>query len=177
MQNIILDAPKKRDDAGVSYFNHFRKDFIRTYGLAHSEPPFDLSSLSHRLNNINCEFYLRLQIATSEFAKTIPANLNYIEENLKFLTSNQFLVLFRNSIKLSATSKSWICVFSNSFWFPFLFTIYFSKYLQFPLSTITHQEKYVAERFILEDHWTWKWTFFIFMFFVFSVLHDFIEKT
>ena len=50
-------------------------------------------------------------------------------------------------------------------------------YLQLPVSTITHQEKDVSQRLFLEDIGTWKLTFFLFVFFVFSNLHDFSEKT
>ena len=58
-----------------------------------------------------------------------------------------------------------------------LFAIYFSKYLQLPLSNLTHWEKHVAQHCFLEDNATWKLTFFIFAFFAFSTLHDFSEKT
>ena len=83
MLNIILDTPRKKEESGVSFFNHFRKDFTRPYGLGYNETAFDPPS--RRLNNINCEFYLRPQIPISEFAETVPANLQYVEENLKIL--------------------------------------------------------------------------------------------
>ena len=49
--------------------------------------------------------------------------------------------------------------------------------LQFPVSTIKHQEKHVAQCLLLEDIGTWKFTFFVFLFFAFSTLHDFSDKT
>ena len=69
----------------MGYFNHFRKDFIRPYGLAHDDNSFDSATLSRRLNNFNCEFYLRPQVAISEFAETIIKNVQYIEENANIL--------------------------------------------------------------------------------------------
>ena len=59
----------------------------------------------------------------------------------------------------------------------FLFSIYFSKYLELPVNTITHQQKHVAQRLFLEDIGTWKLTYFVFAFFAFSTLQDFSEKT
>ena len=35
----FLDIPKK-NQGGVNYYQHFRKDFIKPYGLAHSEESF-----------------------------------------------------------------------------------------------------------------------------------------
>ena len=42
-----------------------------------------------------------------------------------------------------------------------LLTVYFSKYLQFPLNTITHCQNYVNEHVFLEDNGSWKCKFFI----------------
>ena len=42
-----------------------------------------------------------------------------------------------------------------------LLNVYFSKYLQFPLNTITHRQKYVNEHVFLEDNGPWKCKFFI----------------
>ena len=50
-----------------------------------------------------------------------------------------------------------------------LMTVYFSKYLQFPLNTIRHCQNYVHEDVFLEDNGRWKCKFFI--------LEDFSEKT
>ena len=105
MQNIILDTPRKREDSGVSFFNHFRKDFIRPYGLAHNENTFDPATLSRRSNNINCEFYLRPQIAISEFAETIPANLQYVEENINILDKESISALIRKTRKIEPYLK------------------------------------------------------------------------
>ena len=105
MQTIILDTPRKREDSGVSFFNHFRKDFIRPYGLAHNENTFDPATLSRRLNNINCEFYLRPQIAISEFAETIPANLQYVEENINILDEESISAFIRKTRKIEPYLK------------------------------------------------------------------------
>ena len=100
MQTIILDTRRKREDSGVSLFNHFRKDFIRPYGLAHNENTFDPATLSRRLNNINIEFYLRPQIAISEFAEIIPANLQYVEENINILDKESISAFIRKTRKI-----------------------------------------------------------------------------
>ena len=61
------------------------RDFIRPYGFAHDQRSFDPSTLSRRLNNYNCEFYLRPQVGMSEFAETVMHNLQCIEENTDIL--------------------------------------------------------------------------------------------
>ena len=51
------------------------------YGLAHDATSYHESTLSRRLNNINCEFYLRQQIAISKFAEIVLTNVQYLEES------------------------------------------------------------------------------------------------
>ena len=58
-----------------------------------------------------------------------------------------------------------------------LLRIYFPKYLQFPLNTITHCKNHVTEHVFLEDNGPWKWKFFIFANFIFLTLDDFSKKT
>ena len=58
-----------------------------------------------------------------------------------------------------------------------LLTVYFSKYLQFPLNAIRHCQSYVNDNIFLEDNGLWKCKFFIFGIFFFSTLEDFSEKT
>ena len=67
--NFRHTKKKKEDSVGV--FNHFKNDFIRAYGLAHDAQLFETSTLSGRLNNFDCEFYIRPQIGISEFAETL----------------------------------------------------------------------------------------------------------
>ena len=69
----------------VGFFNHFRKDFIRPYGLAHDSQSFEAVTLSRRLNNFNCEFFTGPHIAISQFAETVSVNLKYMEENMEIL--------------------------------------------------------------------------------------------
>ena len=102
---MILDTPRKREESDVPFFNHFRKDFIRPYGLAHNEASFDPATLSPRLNNINCEFYLRPQIAISEFAETIPVKLKYVEENLEILDTQSISAFIRKTKKIEPSLK------------------------------------------------------------------------
>ena len=96
---LILDTPKKKEDS-VGYFNHFRKDFIRPYGLAHDVQSFDEVTLTRTLNNFNCEFFTRPQIAISEFAETISANLKYIEQNLEILEPKSIEVFLKKAKKI-----------------------------------------------------------------------------
>lgn len=97
---VFLDTPRKTEDSGVSYFTHFRKDFIRPYGLAHDKSSFDAATLSRRLNNINCEFFLPPQIAMSEFAETVPFNLKYIEEHLEILKKESINAFIKKKKKI-----------------------------------------------------------------------------
>ena len=96
---LILDTPKKNEDS-VTYFNHFRKDFIRPYGLAHNDQSFEAATLSRRLNNINCEFFTRPQIAISEFAETVSANLKYLEQNLEVLEPKSIEIFLKKAKKI-----------------------------------------------------------------------------
>ena len=58
-----------------------------------------------------------------------------------------------------------------------LLTVYFSKYLQFPLNTIRHCQNYVNDDIFLEDNGRWKCKFFIFEIFFFWTLEDFSKET
>ena len=106
---LILHIPNKEEDS-VAYFNHFRKDFIQAYGLARKTQSFDAVTLSQRLNNFNCEFFIRPQIAISEFAETLSANLKYIEENVEILEPN----LYKCSSKKPKRKRSILQYLSQS---------------------------------------------------------------
>ena len=97
---VFLDTPRKREDNAASYFNHLRKDFIQPYRLAHDQSSFDAATLSRRLNNINCEFFLRPEIAVSEFAETVPINLKYIEEHLDILDKESIYAFIKKTKKI-----------------------------------------------------------------------------
>ena len=64
-------------------FQPFLHGFYMT--VAHDDNSFDSATLSRRLNNFNCEFYLQSQVAISEFAEMIIKNVQYIEENANIL--------------------------------------------------------------------------------------------
>ena len=68
-------------------------------------------------------------------------------------------------------------LFTFSFAIYILLAVYFSKYLQFPLSIISNCQNYIAEDVLLENNGCWKCKFFIFGIFFFSTLEDFSEKT
>ena len=76
-----LDTPKK-NQGGVNYYQHLRKDFIKPYGLAHGEGSFKDTTLVNRLKSFNYEFFLRPHVGLSEFSETIIENTQYIKENL-----------------------------------------------------------------------------------------------
>ena len=94
-----LDTPERKEENGVVYFNHFRKDFIRPYDLAHDEK-YDAATLTRRLNNFNCEFYARPQIAISELVETVLENLKYIEENAYILNKISIAVFVSKTKKI-----------------------------------------------------------------------------
>ena len=79
---FYLDTPRK-SQTGVNYYQHFRKYFIRPYGLAHTEDGFKDSTIAKRLKAFTCEFLVRPNIDISEFSKTILENAKYIRENLE----------------------------------------------------------------------------------------------
>ena len=87
---------KEKEDS-VAYFNHFQKDFIWPYGLAHDAQSFDAVTLSRRLNNFNCEFFIRPQFTISEFAETLSANLKYIEGNVDILEPKSIQVFLKKA--------------------------------------------------------------------------------
>ena len=41
--------------------------------------------MAWRINTINCEYVVRPQVAISEFADTVLANAQYLEENMEVL--------------------------------------------------------------------------------------------
>ena len=95
---LILDTPKKKEDL-VPYFNHFRNEFIRPYGLSYDAKSFNAARLSQRLNNFNCHIFIGPQIAISEFAEALSANLKYIEENIKILEPKSIQVFLKKAKK------------------------------------------------------------------------------
>ena len=52
---------RKSSDQGVSYFYHSRKDFLKSYGLAHDTDNYCDESFHRRINTINCEYVVRPQ--------------------------------------------------------------------------------------------------------------------
>ena len=81
--NLRYTLQKRRQRSSI--LQHFCKDFIRPYGLAHNEDSYDDASISRRLNSWNCKFFQHPQIGISEFAETILANVKYLEDNMKIL--------------------------------------------------------------------------------------------
>ena len=84
---------------GISYFYHFRKDFLKPYGLAHDADNFSDDNFHRRINTITCEYVVRPQVAISEFTDTILANAEYLNENMKVLEKDS-LQAFLTKIKM-----------------------------------------------------------------------------
>ena len=76
----------KKNEGGVAYYQHFRKYFIRPYGLALNNETFQDTTLARRWKSINCEFMVHPHIAMSELSKTMTENWKYIGENITYLT-------------------------------------------------------------------------------------------
>ena len=91
----FLDTPKK-NQGGLNYYQHFRKDFIKPYGLAHSGDSFKDTTLVNRLKSFNCEFFLRPHIGLSEFSETVLENSKYIRENLDIFDVEEAIKRFLN---------------------------------------------------------------------------------
>ena len=96
---LILDTPKssgnRKEDKSVQYYNHFRKDFLRPYGLAHEESSFEDATITRRLNSYNCEFYLR-----PEVPDTVQQNLHYIRDNAEILDQRAISAFITKTEKL-----------------------------------------------------------------------------
>ena len=66
----------------MGYYQHFRKDFIRSYGLADNNKTFQDGTLARRLKSINCEFMVHPHIAISELSETMTENWKYLGDNI-----------------------------------------------------------------------------------------------
>lgn len=77
----VLDTPEK-NQGGLKYYRHFRKDFIKPYGLAHTGDSFKDTTLANRLKSFNCEFFLQPHVGLSESSETVVENSKYVRENL-----------------------------------------------------------------------------------------------
>ena len=91
---FIDSTPSKSPSEGVKYFFHFHKDFINRYGSAHDAWPFTDQQITARLSQMNCEFLTRPNIAISEFADTLLANTQYLEENILVLDGRSMAKFF-----------------------------------------------------------------------------------
>ena len=133
----------------------------------------------------SCLFQQLWTIFSTKIVKNPSISVTYFSSSFHFLHCHAVLLwpqfynitysCFNVANKMLLISK--IIFFTPCFQNFLLSTIYFSRYLQFPLNTITYQENYVTEGFLLEDYGTWNWNFFIFAVFVFSTLDAFPKKT
>ena len=73
----------------MNFFNQFALNFLRPYGPALPVP--DDETISRRTNQVSCEWFLRPDIAMSEFAESITANLKILQkDNLKLVKKAKF---------------------------------------------------------------------------------------
>ena len=100
LQNAIVGTPKKKYENSVGFYNHFRKDFIQPYGLAHDQNSCGKSTFCDRLTTINYGFYVRPQIAIWEFAETVLVNLHYVKENVEILEQQSIAGFIKKTRKI-----------------------------------------------------------------------------
>ena len=84
------------------FFNHFRKYFLRPYGLAHDVPAYEDSTPMRRLNSYNCEFLVRAQVAMSEFAETLLQSIEYLEDNAEVLDMTSLQAFLKKTEKIES---------------------------------------------------------------------------
>ena len=174
----------KRPAIFYIFFNvHFVFTFLQNFMIS------KFKKKCHLLEYVN-KILLISATLNNIFDKNCEKSFNFCNVFFKFLSlftlSRSFIMIlwyfimityscFNVANKMLLISK--IIFFTPCFQNFLLSTIYFSRYLQFPLNTITYQENYVTEGFLLEDYGTWNWNFFIFAVFVFSTLDAFPKKT
>lgn len=94
---------KSASSDGVKYFYHFHKDFINPYGMAHDTASYTDEQIHARLSQMNYEFLARSNIAISEFADALIANIECLEENISVLDAKgleKFFHKMENYIKI-----------------------------------------------------------------------------
>ena len=93
---FCLDTPKK-NQGGVNFYQHFRKDYVRPYGLTHAEDSFQDTTVANRLKSFNCEFLLRPNVGISEFSETVLENAKYIKENMEIFDAEAIQKFLRKT--------------------------------------------------------------------------------
>ena len=68
---------------GISYYNHFPKNFLKPYGDA--DDMLTSKTIKRRLNSAKCEWLICLEVAASEMADTIAANVEILDRVSKLL--------------------------------------------------------------------------------------------
>ena len=89
----------KRKNA-VSYFCHFRNDFLKTYGIANDDKAFSTNSFTRRLDTINCKYIVKHQIAISVLADTFCKNVKYLQVNQDILDKTSLTAFIRKIEKI-----------------------------------------------------------------------------
>ena len=70
---------------GISYYNHFPKNFLKPYGDA--DDMLTSKTIKRRLNSANCKRLICLEVALSEMADTIAANVEILDRVSELLNS------------------------------------------------------------------------------------------
>ena len=93
----------------MNFFNQFALNFLRPYGPAVPVP--DDETIARRTNQVSCEWFLWLDIAMSEFAESITANLKILQkDNLKLVKKAKFSTM-ANAMAMKRwtdLTKSWL---------------------------------------------------------------------
>ena len=117
----------------------------------------------------SCLFQQLWTIFSTKIVKNPSISVTYFSSSFHFLHCDAVLLWpqFYNITYSCFNVANKMLLISKSIFFTPCFqnfpssTVYFSRYPQFPLNTITYQENYVTEGFLLEGYGTWNWNFFI----------------
>ena len=129
--NLRYTKQKRRQASFI--LQHFCKDFIRLYGLAHDEHSYDDATISKWLYSWNCEFFQHCQIGISKFAEKILANVKYLEDNMEILDQNSLTAFvsktknigpYLNILDTRHTNKPGMYIYIQRYT-PFLYLVIF----------------------------------------------------
>jgi hypothetical protein len=86
-------SPSK-SSAGVVWFSQALRNFITPYGLAKAAP--QPTEMIARLKPFTSEWLVRPNIAISEYAETISANLPFLRENAEDILKSEYIEMLEN---------------------------------------------------------------------------------
>ena len=83
-----------KSSAGVVWFSQALRNFITPYGLAKAAP--QPTEMIARLKPFTSEWLVRPNIAISEYAETISANLPFLRENAEDTLKSEYIEMLEN---------------------------------------------------------------------------------